>query len=674
MRNGQDRQVVVFDTPIGSDVAIMAWHILCGHDVYVVEPLYNFYHRFHKSHAFSPPPLPSAVKDWISRGKAKLISVKDLNARSISYDSWEGAVKNTEELWPHYWETNKKFVEYTCDVLKSDQAERVFKKDLGRSLMEYYGISLLLGRIKEYLGGKKFTMYARFDSCLYNYYDSFAVKDGPCLKEFIQFSFSWILRGWTKNVLKCSALYLKILAQWIASCFISNTELETNSKQYRYGFSIVSARQAQSHYRSAGFLIDEETIKSEDAVFFVQISNLTDEQKRKIESNVKHIRYLPRPGRMFSHPRVWRRLLTLALTTEMFKNYEAVLASTLAVFNYFRWEHVLKNVKLKHFITHCDFSANHIIRNIALKQHGVETWYYADSMNFAWNSMSTLEQMGGICPMLAYLYYDHYISWNGYLAQYMAAHPGVSHKSHVVGCLWADYIQAKENTGAILNKVGIKTVVGKKVIAAFDTTYSRNSHSSYQEGIAFAADLLKLADQFEDIYILLKEKKGREEHQVIDPELSGRFLQLYEQMDRHPRIFILSNAFDTSDIISCADLVISFPFTSTTFEALSGERPAVWHDPLAYYKNTLWAQIGTVLTTSYAELKNIVQDMIANKTFKIPYEKLEQYGLIDPFRDGQAISRFRKLLAGLDTNFELQQHFSPMPETTKVIAADRSEH
>ena len=91
-------------------------------------------------------------------------------------------------------------------------------------------------------------------------------------------------------------------------------------------------------------------------------------------------------------------------------------------------------------------------------------------------------------------------------------------------------------------------------------------------------------------------------------------------------------------------MVVSFPFTSTSFETLSANRPAVWHDPLGCYFDTPYAKAGGVTTHSYEDLKKKVIEIksLEPGTYRNPFQSNSP--LMDPFRDGKAIDRFRDLL------------------------------
>jgi polysaccharide biosynthesis PFTS motif protein len=99
---------------------------------------------------------------------------------------------------------------------------------------------------------------------------------------------------------------------------------------------------------------------------------------------------------------------------------------------------------------------------------------------------------------------------------------------------------------------------------------------------------------------------------------------------------------DSSEIMSRAHAVISFPFTSTTFEALCARIPAFWHDPLARYTDTPYGSWNGVTTHSYNDLLSMILT-IEKGDYADPFTK--ESSLMDPFRDGGAINRFRRALA-----------------------------
>ena len=133
-------------------------------------------------------------------------------------------------------------------------------------------------------------------------------------------------------------------------------------------------------------------------------------------------------------------------------------------------------------------------------------------------------------------------------------------------------------------------------------------------------------------------------HMQLEPALGQKLTELYTEMEKHPRIKILTNEFDSSLLMANADLCISFPFTSTTTEALSANIKSIWHDPGEHYRNTPYGQNTKAVTFGYRDLKTKVMEIKAMPpdTYKTPIPL--DSNLLDPFRDGKAVDRFRDLL------------------------------
>jgi polysaccharide biosynthesis PFTS motif protein len=422
------------------------------------------------------------------------------------------------------------------------------------------------------------------------------------------------------------------------------TTREKNKKSYLYGVTIVApTRQQANNQRGPDFIIDNNKIMPKDVVYFPLV-DLTNDQKKQLSEIPGTVYYVPKAGRFFSNFVEWQKLLRLVFKKNFLRNGAEINAACSAFLNYFKWLRVLESVKFRHFITHCDFGMSHIGRNIALNQAGVQTWYFTDSMN---SGLNFKEEKKGVCmhhPSWAYLNYDHFVTWDDFLAQYYKDHPGTFRHIHIVGCLWSGHIKDKNKARDQLAISALGKTRDYFLLVAFDSTYTKNGFTSYAEGIVFAEHLLQLANDNSDIYIMLKEKKKRSIHHLLDPVLGPKLLNVYEKMNAHGRIIVDSEMADASELISASDMIVSFPFTSTTFEALSVNKPAIWHDPMGYYKNTPYGKIDGITTHSYEGLKAMVIEFkeIRPNTYQNPIP--DNSPLMEPYRDGKAIDRFRDLL------------------------------
>ena len=116
-------------------------------------------------------------------------------------------------------------------------------------------------------------------------------------------------------------------------------------------------------------------------------------------------------------------------------------------------------------------------------------------------------------------------------------------------------------------------------------------------------------------------------------------------MEQNPRIKVLSKFADTAEVMESVNMVISFPFTSTTYEALSRRVPAVWHDPLVFYKDTPYGKLGGVMTHGFDELFAEVQRVKSHPPEEFFVRLDRSSNLMDPFQDNKSIDRFRQLLS-----------------------------
>ena len=654
---------VIYEFLSKIDILFIKKYLKQGIVVSVIEPFHAFHHK--KGIRFFPPPLPDFAKNLIKKRKINLLRVSQLNAKEIYQLSADKAVDIIECVYPKYRKEHKMLFEYVCDTLKSSMAENVFKKNLCDRLAEFYSVNIMLHRIEKILGPDPILVYPDMNVRTYLYLKDILLRSNQDVFDHpnTYFSRRMHVAAFLENLKKNLITVVRLSAQAIISGFLSgfNTFQRKKKRSYSYGVTIVSpSRQLRGNERGPNFIIDNNKILTEDVVFFPLV-DLTGDQKNKLAEMYGEVYLAPKAGRFFSHFKEWKKLFWLAIKKNFLRNGEEVKVACVAFFNYFKWLKVMEAISIRHFITHCDFGIGHVGRNLALNQAGVQTWYFSDSMNFGCNLQDKNEKNSMRHPFWTYLNYDHFVTWNTFLAQYFKDHPGPSKQSHIVGCLWSGYIKEKNIAKEQMVKFNLINRENDFIIVVFDTSYSRNGFTSYTEGIAFANHILKLADDFAGIQIFLKEKKDRSFHKILDPINGPKLANFYCKMNSHNRISIISDKVDrvigsnektinesskvdTSELISAADMVVSFPFTSTTFETLSANKPAIWHDPMGYYKDTVYGSMGSVTTHNYEELKAMVLEFkeIKPNAYQNPIPKNSP--LMDPYRDGKAIDRFRELL------------------------------
>jgi len=631
---------IVFESPKEWHKWFIEYYLNRGFKIWVIEPFHAYHHE--KGIRFFPKNLPKYIYELIENKKIKLLKARDLHAKEIYLIAADKAVEVVEKIYPEYRKAHYPIIKYMCDIVNSSTAENIFKKQLCDRLAVFYSVNIMLDKIEQVFSNDNIKVYLEANAVTYSYFKKLLIQSNQqvyCHKNII-FSSSIYMCSLYESIKNNFMIIIKLFAQITLNSLLmwkKNSFSSAQIKSYKYGVAIISpARQLAHNGRGPDFIVDNKNIHDRDMIYF-PLCTLNEEQKNRLRKLKSDIFYPFNKYNVSSHILEWVWFFWIFLRYEYFKKASFVNEAYAVLVEYFRWQEIMTKVKIKHFVTHCDFGIQHIARNIALKQSGVQTWYFTDSMNFMINLAQSEYNKDKRHPFWTYLYYNHFVTWSRLLSDYFGSHPETFENHHIIGCLWADNI----NGLAEPKKEGNNN---KFTIAAYDSTFSRNGITSYDEGIAFAQHLLKLADECPDIEIILKEKKTRSIHFKLDPILGPMLLALYDEMATRSNVKIYKDYEDASALMSNSNLVISFPFTSSTFEALSANKPAIWHDPLGYYRDTLYGKIEAVTTHSYNELKARFLEIrnIEIGTYKNPIPVTSLF--MDPYRDGRAIERFRNLL------------------------------
>ena len=588
-------------------------HLRAGDSVYLVDSFVAFHHRGSPIALFFMEDVPPYAQRLIDEGAVKILPASALDPPAIFGHATDYAVQVVEQVFPHYREAFEPFCRHVSRAIGSADAEKVFKHNLCEKIAIFLSANEMWHRVGCHFAGQPVRAYPVADTYEYARTRDLLAASDVEFQKHPNVVFHWPARaaGWWKSLALSASLTGKLLIQTLGSCLggWGGCRPGRPAKTYSYGITIVSpTRQLADNRRGPEFLIDGDKIKAEEVVLLPLIPLSADQQERMRRLSCDCFDPIQRRG-IFSNPAVWLKLAWSALTCRPFSNSEAIRLSANVLLSYFLWRRALRQVRFKHLISHCDFSLGHIGRNIALNQAGVQTWYFTDSMNFRFNY--TTSNAAVRHPYWTYMHYDHFVTWHGLLADYFSSHPGVSWQTHIVGCLWADHAPSGPQPVQEAAKPVGRAADKLFEIAVFDVTYGRNFTCSYEEGLRFAEDILRLVEANPGLRVALKEKKQRDIHSKLDRLLGPQLVEQYDRMGTHPRIEIVPHGADASELISASDLVISFPFTSTTYEALAANRPALWHDPMARYPTTPYGKVGGVVTHSYEQLESRVLEVMA---------------------------------------------------------------
>ena len=643
-------RIVIFESPGRRDIARMRHYMRRKWRVLVVERFHAYHHE--GRWRWYPPLLPPQVEQWLDEDRVGLLPARDLKSRDIYSLASDKAVATVESIWPLFRERHRELIDLVNGATGSEKADCVLRKSLCDKLGNFYSLNIMLGHISRLFAGHRVTVYFHGDLRLYEYLGQLARGSGIEIEshENVGFSRGRYVRAlcgdWFERLLAVG----RIVVEWLVGLGRRLLSRKPGrQRHYRYGITIVSpGRQFRGDQRGADFLVDGETIRREEVVY-IPLVPLTGRQQEKLRS--MGAVYYPLLGRGYVHEvlsplkLLWVGLRTRGIAAGFFVT---LAYTTLLVYS--RWRAVTGELSIGHFISYADFHPAHIARNIALGQAGTQTWYFHDSMNNELNYAGRLGDCRERHPLWSYLNYDHFVAWYKLLADWFDEYPSLLGDRLVVGCLWAQHVRQAVDREAMMAALlpGGKEAGGKFLVAAYSSTYTVNRLTGYDEGIAFAEQLGRLAGEREDIFVVIKEKKIPELHLRLAPKLGGRLLEVYDELNRMANVQVLAREVDASALMAAGDAVVSFPFTSTTFEALAADRPAVWHDPLQRYRHTFWAEAGNVMTHGFDELAAWIDKVRAagGGGYKNPIPAGSP--LMDPYRDGRAIERFRQLLAAAE--------------------------
>ena len=119
-----------------------------------------------------------------------------------------------------------------------------------------------------------------------------------------------------------------------------------------------------------------------------------------------------------------------------------------------------------------------------------------------------------------------------------------------------------------------------------------------------------------------------------------------EKLENHPRCYMPQSSMSPSEPIAVSELIISFPFTSATVEALGARKKALYYDAADKFRGSFYDKVPGLVCHTYKDLLERVGELL----FATDREK---YGLyleksikanIEPYLDARALTRFRELL------------------------------
>jgi len=552
------------------------------------------------------------------------------------------------------------------ELYNNNDIELIFKKSFSEKLARFYYLNYILNQLQDRYFGKTLifipsigiNVFCKTDNCeiyyyLYFYKRAKSISADVFNTNRIRFPIWAIVLSYFATGKRKLKIFVSSFGFLFWICLIRVKTLVNNQVHntsfYRYAIMIISSRrQFANKIQKVDFLIDNKTIKKED-VIFLSYKKLKKKNEHYMKDN--ELNYLDYVDKFISIEEI-RKILPLwfSVATSFFREDNLVLDTGLrAMYFYARWKSLIKKIKIQNLITHGDFGQQSIARNIILEQEGCTTYYYLDSVNFGHFLTPSDKNIIYKHSNFGFLYYDYFIAWNEASSAYFRASQNKIKNYLNFGCLWAQHLRLIEQRKIISNfrdklyNRGYKKTM--KLISVFDSGLHDDFVTTYEDGIKFLRGILRLLDDLPNIFIVLKEKKSRSNHEKMSYQFLD-ILKLYTKLENNPRCHCIKKWENSSETIAFSDLTISFPFTSTTFEALAVGKKGLWYDATDKFRDTFYDTIPNLVCHDYKELLERTKSLLnmPENEYSVYLEKYIK-GKVEDYLDGNAITRFRHLLA-----------------------------
>lgn len=325
----------------------------------------------------------------------------------------------------------------------------------------------------------------------------------------------------------------------------------------------------------------------------------------------------------------------------------------------------LEQVGFHHYIYANQYGLVPRWRNILLRRAGAESWWFAYSTGggfLYWEDgiLRGDNDYGGRHHYWAYQNPDHLVSPCAPLIAYHREHRQGIRFYHDVGNIWSELLlreEGRQDRGEIRRAWFGDQASDRKIVAWFDTTFveAPNSPSTFTEAAQWYRDILRLAEEREDLLMVVKPSKNesyyvsdRADHQWSLPRKGREVLEAWEALKAHPRVRFFSSAEDPNRVILGPDLTVTFCFSAVSAEALGARKKGIWYEPGRRWERTFWGKDPMLTAHGYEELGRLVRTLLDEMDDAAYGRFLESNarGPVDSFLDGKGLSRFQELLSG----------------------------
>ncbi len=234
--------------------------------------------------------------------------------------------------------------------------------------------------------------------------------------------------------------------------------------------------------------------------------------------------------------------------------------------------------------------------------------------------------------------YDLYFSWGPAWHEMLPGRMDFVEKIIEVGCIYLDYLIPYSKKYFKANPY--KDHKRKITVSIFPSDISYNHHHTKKYVTSFLTNCARLAQAYPDVDFLVK-NKDPENIEIIMAD--NEFRQLYSSV-RDNFTFISRLRHDYAEVMAKADLIIAIAFTTPGIEGLLMGKPSIYFSDLKC-GGQAFASIPDLVAHNFNELEKLFTKIVIDGELN-PYVFSSNVKMVDPFTDGQALTRINDILVG----------------------------
>ncbi|MGE5418068.1 MAG: polysaccharide biosynthesis PFTS motif protein [Acidobacteriota bacterium] len=463
------------------------------------------------------------------------------------------------------------------------------------------------------------------------------------------------------SVNKMTALALVFAVPlWLAYNLVKK-KAQSESHTYKTGIIIVGGGYGfASKHRNSDFIVKNREESKDDVVVIIenQYANLTGFSDTGY--SLLDVRDFPAATPKFIADIVIKKFILYwvkSILLSVFSSTILIESNARIMVTYLKWTSIMQVYNLKNIVTFNDFTPQHVIRNILLKQHETNTIYFAYSAAQV-NVYARIEELSDCGDVLfSFLHYDYVITWGKTMEQFFNACHTFNTRS--VGALWSDFVQQALKDAELeqLKRQYLQNIVvdNPKIIGVFDIgKFLREElqpihYSSVvrnREVIEFCRMILQLLEDRKNLVVIFKELDLLEK--ALTENAASDVIDAYQSLFAHERCTrALKVGLDTPQVIAMSHLTVTSYGLTPTIEAICAGKKAIYLDSTNVMEGCFYDRYPMLIAHNYEQFQELVDYWLNDVNDELLNNYLGKYMCpdIDPYLDGKAIDRIRELLA-----------------------------